>query len=305
MKYLIIIALFLLQIDNVFANEELRESLRNCYMQYAKQREVEDGTAISLWFKAKARSVDDETPAIPPENPVNLGIDIDEGLEWMLTSYNKLMQLLSDERYLAKDANMLGYMQCLHDIMVVEDKQTVLGEQHANEAKWLLFYNLKRYDPNITTAENKDQEFQVFVEHEIRNAKCSSIFFTKGNFTPNMESKQVIERIIKHTGTIKNYNIVIIGYVDWRDEPHYAKMLTKKRMMFVRDVFKNSGILNEKLKGLIKEIPTDSSVDIDKARRIKLCIIDSTVTKIGRNFIPEFDYSQKGEKMYRVRKNKK
>ncbi len=296
---LIFTILLTLATRNANANQEFQEALATCYFQYANQREIENASSSALKFRKKIKEIASSIPAIPPENPMNLGIDVDEGLNEMMHSYKILNSIIMDDGLMAKDLNMIAHLQCLYDIWIVEREGDVLSQAHAHGAYKLFLHNIQKYAPNYNFQE------KIVTQDTIDNNYCYAIFFNKGKYIPNPESRAIIEKIINQSGYVEYYNIVITGYIDWRDEPHYGKILTKKRMIFIRDLLYNNGIPNIKIRGVLEELNRESvlKTTAEEARKAKVCIVNTKMLGFtGKTFIQKFDYTQKGEKIQLIRK---
>lgn len=303
-KFLFFIIFFLLlNQNNSFSVDNFNEALTDCYYRYAQQKEFQGDGEGYLYFKSKAEDV--KKGIINPENPIDFGVNIEDGLDIMLPAFDRLNLLLSDNYLKKKEYNILSHSQCLYDCWIFENKRGTLGIKNASQCRIYFFTNIESIENEIlnkpkikdeTFIEIQEQKKDYEYEGRVHEAYCDSIYFDQDSYIPPSSTKIIIERIIKNTGLFRFYHIFLTGYIDSKTESFNGKLLAKQRAMFVKDILTKNGVPQQKITGQIsdgKDLTKYDKIGQILKRRVKICVINALNPNTpGNNFIEKFDYKE-------------
>jgi len=293
----IFLTIYIILFSGYVSASEFSESLSDCYLRYSNQRNDEGDGKIYLKFKKRAFKT--STYNLLPYNPILLGIDVNNGLGEAMSCYNRLMVFREDTELLQKEFNMIAHLQCNFDCWLGEDLKSQNSINHSLECKKTFLYNLTKLEDKLQFhSTDMNIENQLLEDKNDNSKACDSIYFDTNKSIPSIDAKKIIEKVIYNTDKFKIYGILITGYIDWKSEPHYGKFLTKKRMMFVKDLLEQNGISNLKIKGLIvdSKVEKDDSISNVANKRIRICVIDALINRnVGEYFAEKFDYNSNDE----------
>ncbi|QED23559.1 Putative OmpA-like family protein [Candidatus Deianiraea vastatrix] len=289
-------------------NEHFQKGLASCYMRYAEAKNIDGNGTEYLKFKKRAYKVT-RGDEIFPYSPLDLGVSVENGLDFKMDKYNRLMKILSDTDLIKNEYDMLAHLQCLFDCWIGDESQDALGKQKIKECEKSFLWNLESFEQKfkITPKDTPDSlkkptyTEEIAMDEKKKHELCYSVYYNEGEYIPPITAKNIVEKIIKNTGSFDSASVLITGYIDWTGEPHYGRYLAKKRMIFMRDLLVESGVSSRKVLGFVTEysdILKDKN-DTDKLnarRRVRVCIVDFVVgSRHGQEFLDFFDYKGNGD----------
>lgn len=316
MKFLFLLIVFIFFNNIAFAKNvkfsKFDEALFDCLIRYSEQRNKEGNGPAALMFKRRAYSI--LKTAAKPIRPVDVGIGISNGLDEAEVSRKRLMRFVENEEFIKQDYDMIAHIYCQFDIWMLESDSDWNTKVHKEEAKNSFLHNLAAIENKYYGALSFDEiGGGVIVDKTISGLKedqCVQIAFGKNETSITHKMSLSVESLLKKKNDFYPYGVLIIGYIDWETEGHYAMLLGKKRMISMRNFILNAGVREEKISGDVVEILTKKENPETINTNVRVCLFNFLKHgKIGNKFVSllEFNESEKSfnDEKFQLKNRKK
>ncbi len=297
MKILYILTLFILSSTTARADIEIfKKSLSACYIRHSEQRDREGDGFIALKFRQRSVENLKFQDGVYPITPLSLSVESADELNLMLKFHRMMSYYRLDFNILKDDYDLLGHLQCQFDIWMLENGQSKSSAEHRSAARQNFIDNIGQFEkdyPVLISSTNISQNFASHdIEKNISSGDCMSLIFEKDSYKITSNSIATIEAILSKKQQFSPFGILLIGYINWYDEDHFAKLVAKKRMESVYNFFMMINLNPYKIRGTLVDIRKQNSVsELGMNNQIRICIFDILKHgKLGNEFVREFDF---------------
>ena len=275
---------------------DFKKALSACYIRHSEQRDAEGDGLMALKFRQKSIDNLKAEDGLYPITPLSIDVNSVDELNLMLKFHRMLSYYRADFNILKNDYDTLSHLQCQFDIWMTENDQTKSSTEHKLSAKQNFIDNIKQFSQDypilIGESDVSRNSASRDIEKSISNGYCISLIFEKDSYRIAENSSAMIESLLSKKQEFSPFGILLIGYINWYEEDHFAKLVAKKRMAAVYDFLTAIKINPYKIRGSLVDVrKRNSASDLGINSQVRVCMFDILKHgKLGNEFVKEFDF---------------